>query len=51
MIEFIDVRKEYSDISALDEVSFRIESGEFVFIIGIVRAVNAFDKHMPAVFS
>jgi cell division transport system ATP-binding protein len=34
MIEFIDVRKEYSDVSALDEVSFRIEDGEFVFIIG-----------------
>lgn len=34
MIEFIDVRKEYSDTSALDEVSFRIEDGEFVFIIG-----------------
>ena len=34
MIEFINVRKEYSDVSALDEVSFRIKDGEFVFIIG-----------------
>lgn len=34
MIEFIDVRKDYSDTSALDEVSFRIEDGEFVFIVG-----------------
>ena len=34
MIEFINVTKEYSDTSALKNVSFRIEDGEFVFIIG-----------------
>ncbi|MCR4683158.1 MAG: ATP-binding cassette domain-containing protein [Clostridiales bacterium] len=34
MIEFRNVRKVYSDITALDEVSFRIEDGEFVFIVG-----------------
>lgn len=34
MIEFINVTKEYSDTSALSNVSFHIESGEFVFIVG-----------------
>ncbi len=34
MIEFINVTKEYSDTSALNNVSFRIDDGEFVFIIG-----------------
>lgn len=34
MIEFIDVRKEYDDVIALDSVSFRINDGEFVFIVG-----------------
>ena len=34
MIEFINVTKEYSDTSALTNVSFRIENGEFVFIVG-----------------
>lgn len=34
MIEFIDVRKEYDDVIALDNVSFRINDGEFVFIVG-----------------
>ena len=34
MIDFINVTKEYSDTSALSNVSFHIESGEFVFIVG-----------------
>lgn len=34
MIEFINVTKEYSDTSALQNINFRIEDGEFVFIIG-----------------
>lgn len=34
MIEFVDVRKEYEDVTALDEVSFKINDGEFVFIVG-----------------
>ena len=34
MIEFINVTKEYSDTQALQNVSFQIEDGEFVFIIG-----------------
>lgn len=34
MIEFINVTKEYSDTSALSNVSFHIDDGEFVFIVG-----------------
>ncbi|MBQ4141293.1 MAG: cell division ATP-binding protein FtsE [Clostridia bacterium] len=34
MIDFINVTKEYSDTSALNNVSFHIENGEFVFIVG-----------------
>jgi len=34
MIEFINVTKEYSDTAALKGVSFHIDDGEFVFIIG-----------------
>ena len=34
MIDFINVTKEYSDTSALANVSFHIENGEFVFIVG-----------------
>ncbi len=34
MIEFLNVTKEYSDTLALDNVSFSIEEGEFVFIVG-----------------
>ncbi|MBQ3228176.1 MAG: cell division ATP-binding protein FtsE [Clostridia bacterium] len=34
MIEFINVTKEYSDTQALQNVSFHIDDGEFVFIIG-----------------
>ena len=34
MIEFINVTKEYSDTQALKNVSFQINDGEFVFIIG-----------------
>ncbi len=34
MIEFINVTKEYNDNAALDKVSFKIEDGEFVFIVG-----------------
>jgi len=34
MIEFQNVRKEYADITALDEMSFKIGDGEFVFIVG-----------------
>jgi cell division transport system ATP-binding protein len=34
MIEFFNVRKEYADVTALDEVSFSIDDGEFVFVVG-----------------
>ena len=34
MIDFINVTKEYSDTSALSNVSFHIDDGEFVFIVG-----------------
>ena len=34
MIEFINVTKEYSDTAALNNVSFKINDGEFIFIIG-----------------
>lgn len=34
MIEFRNVRKEYKDVTALDEISFSIDEGEFVFIVG-----------------
>lgn len=34
MIDFLNVTKEYSDTSALDNVSFHIDDGEFVFIVG-----------------
>jgi len=34
MIDFINVTKEYSDTSALNNISFHIENGEFVFIVG-----------------
>jgi cell division transport system ATP-binding protein len=34
MIEFINVTKQYSDTSALSNVSFHIDDGEFVFIVG-----------------
>lgn len=34
MIDFINVTKEYSDIAALSKVSFHIDNGEFVFIVG-----------------
>ncbi len=34
MIEFLNVTKEYNDVVALDRVNFKIEDGEFVFIIG-----------------
>lgn len=34
MIDFINVTKEYSDTSALNNISFHIEDGEFVFIVG-----------------
>jgi cell division transport system ATP-binding protein len=34
MIEFRSVRKEYADLTALDEISFTIGDGEFVFIVG-----------------
>ena len=34
MIDFINVSKAYSDIEALDNLSFHIDDGEFVFIIG-----------------
>ena len=34
MIEFINVTKEYSDTAALSNVSFHIDDGEFVFIVG-----------------
>ena len=34
MIEFINVTKEYSDTSALSNVCFHIDDGEFVFIVG-----------------
>ena len=34
MISFKDVTKEYSDVIALDDISFTINDGEFVFIVG-----------------
>lgn len=34
MIEFNRVTKKFGDVTALDQVSFKIEPGEFVFIIG-----------------
>src|SRR3989338_4937812 len=34
MIQFEGVTKKYSDDVALDDVSFKIDSGEFVFIVG-----------------
>ncbi|MCQ2427650.1 MAG: cell division ATP-binding protein FtsE [Clostridia bacterium] len=34
MIEFQNVRKEYADVTALNEISFTIPDGEFVFIVG-----------------
>ena len=34
MIDFINVTKEYSDTAALSNVSFHIDDGEFVFIVG-----------------
>ncbi len=34
MISFAGVTKEYSDVIALDEISFSINDGEFVFIVG-----------------
>lgn len=34
MIEFIEVRKEYADHTALDGISFTVRDGEFVFIVG-----------------
>ena len=34
MIDFINVTKEYSDTLALSNVSFHIDDGEFVFIVG-----------------
>lgn len=34
MIEFKSVTKKFGEVTAIDDVSFRIEDGEFVFIIG-----------------
>ena len=34
MIEFKGVTKEYSDVQALSDVSFTVNDGEFVFIVG-----------------
>ncbi len=34
MIRFVNVKKEYRDMLALDDVNLEIEAGEFVFIVG-----------------
>lgn len=34
MVEFVNVTKKYGSITALEDVSFKVEEGEFVFIIG-----------------
>lgn len=34
MIEFIEVTKKFGETTALENISFKIESGEFVFIVG-----------------
>lgn len=34
MLEFISVSKKFGDITALEDVSFRIDEGEFVFVTG-----------------
>ncbi len=34
MVEFIKVSKSFGAIKALDDVSFKVEDGEFVFIVG-----------------
>lgn len=34
MIQFKNVSKSYGEIKALDKVSFKIDNGEFVFIVG-----------------
>ena len=34
MLEFISVNKKFGDITALEDISFRIDEGEFVFITG-----------------
>ena len=34
MIQFESVTKKYSDDSALDDVSFKVDAGQFVFIVG-----------------
>ena len=34
MLEFIEVNKIYNDVCALKDLSFRVEDGEFIFLIG-----------------
>jgi len=34
MIEFIEVTKKFGETTALENISFKIDSGEFVFIVG-----------------
>lgn len=34
MIDFIEVTKKFGETTALENISFKIESGEFVFIVG-----------------
>ncbi len=34
MVEFVNVRKSYGRITALEDISFTIDPGEFVFVVG-----------------
>ena len=34
MVEFIEVTKKFGETTALENISFKVESGEFVFVVG-----------------
>ena len=46
MIQFKNVNKEYSDITALQDVSFTIEDGEFVILTGASGAGKSTIQHL-----